>query len=333
MAVLATDRRIDKLIHLLASNATVVVPGPKIASEIGVTRSTVWMWIEKLRALGVEIKGHPSSGYQLKTLPDVLAPSLIRAELGGIELGHKIVHYFQTDSTNHIAFGLAAQDAPHGTLVVAEEQTAGRGRLGREWYSEKSSGIYASIILRPPLPPAAAPILTLMAGVAAHAAVSASTGLPVDIRWPNDLLVNGRKVCGILTEMSAELDRLHAVVLGIGINVNHRQMPEELKEIATSLRIEGNRFYPRVKILAALLKELEKHYRLLLEAGNGAIAARWEAASSFARNKRVRVRTDGQTIQALTSGLDPTGALRLRRDDGREELLVSGEVVEVKSES
>jgi len=254
-----TDRKIDKLIHLLVKNATVVVPGPKIASEIGVTRSTVWMWIEQLRGLGVQIKGVPSKGYQLAKLPDILAPSLIRPELGEIEMGHRLVHYFRVDSTNNIALSLAQEGAPHGTVVVAEEQTAGRGRFGRGWYSEKSSGIYTSVILRPPLSPAAAPAITLMAGLAAHRALSASTGLEFDIRWPNDLLVNGRKVCGILTEMSAELDRLHSVVLGIGINVNHREMSSELAPIATSLGIEAGKTFSRVNILVALLRELDRH--------------------------------------------------------------------------
>ncbi len=330
MAARTTDRKIDKLIYLLVKNATVVVPGPKIASEIGVTRSTVWMWIEKLRSLGVEIKGHPSSGYQLQKLPDILAPSLIRRELGENEIGHRIIHYFRTDSTNSVALGLSVNGAPHGTVVLAEEQTAGRGRFGRSWYSEKSTGIYASIILRPPLSPAAAPILTLMAGVAAHHAVSTSTGLAVDIRWPNDLLVNGKKVCGILTEMSAELDRLHAVVLGIGINVNHREMPAELKGIATSLRIEGRKHYSRAHILVTLLKQLERRYRLLLDQGSAAIAKDWAAASTYAQGKRIRVLSNSGEFQATTSGLEPSGALRVRRDDGREESLVSGEIVEVK---
>ncbi|PYV22856.1 MAG: biotin--[acetyl-CoA-carboxylase] ligase [Acidobacteria bacterium] len=151
---------------------------------------------------------------------------------------------------------LAAADkgrSAHGTVVVAEEQTAGRGRFGRTWYSEKSSGIYSSVIMRPPLSPASAPALTLMAGVAAHAAISSTTGLSVDIRWPNDLLINGKKVCGILTEMNAELDRLHSVVLGIGINVNHREMPPELGAIATSLRIETGKVYARAQVLVSLL--------------------------------------------------------------------------------
>jgi len=329
----ATDRRIDKLIQLLATNATVVVPGPKIASQIGVTRSTVWAWIEKLRSLGVEIKGHPSSGYQLQKLPDVLVPSLVRPELGEAEIGHKIIHYFRIDSTNNVALALAAksrQSSAHGTVVVAEEQTAGRGRFGRAWYSEKSSGIYCSVILQPPLSPAAAPALTLMAGVAARAAVSSTTGLAADIRWPNDLLINGRKVSGILTEMSAELDRLHAVVVGIGINVNHREMPPELKAIATSLRMETGKAYSRAHILVALLKELEQHYRLLLNEGSAAIARRWAAVSTYAQGKRIRVLVNSGGFVATTLGLEPSGALRIRREDGREESLVAGEVIEVK---
>ena len=210
--------------------------------------------------------------------------------------------------------------------MIAEEQTAGRGRMGRAWYSEKSSGIYASVLLRPPLSPAAAPILTLLAGVAARDAVRSVTGLPVDIRWPNDLLVNGKKVCGILTEMQAELDRLHKVVLGIGINVNHREMPEELRAIATSLALEGGQSYSRLQILVALLRELERYYHRLLKDGNAAITRRWAAASSYAEGKRVRIKTQGGELAATTAGLDSTGALKIRYDDGKEELFVAGEI-------
>jgi BirA family transcriptional regulator, biotin operon repressor / biotin---[acetyl-CoA-carboxylase] ligase len=326
----STERKIDRLITLLVKNAMVVVPGPKIASEIGATRSNVWQWIEKLRALGVEIKGHPASGYQLAKLPDILAPGLLQPELGEMEIGRKIVHYFRVTSTNSVTQKLAAEGAPHGTVVVAEEQTAGRGRFGRAWYSEKSSGIYLSVILRPPLAPAAAPALTLMAGIAAQRAVSVASGLPVDIRWPNDLLIRGKKVGGILTEMSAELDRLHWVVLGVGVNVNHREMPAELKSLATSLRIEGQKPYDRLSLAAALLKEIDRHYQALLQEGSAGIARAWEAASSFAHGRRVRVEAGGGSYVATTAGLDSTGALRVRREDGREELLVAGEVTEVK---
>jgi BirA family biotin operon repressor/biotin-[acetyl-CoA-carboxylase] ligase len=330
MPTATTDRRVDKLISLLVTNATVVLPGPKIAAEIGVARSTMWEWISKLRSLGVEIKGHHACGYQLVRIPDILVPGLVQPELAGNAIGHRMTHYFRTDSTNNVCWKLAAQGSPHGTVVVAEEQTAGRGRLGRSWYSEKSSGIYTSVLLRPPLSPAAAPVLTLLAGVAAHQAVTAVTGLAVDIRWPNDLLVNGKKVCGILTEIHAELDRLHAVVLGIGVNVNHAVMPAELKETATSLRIETRRRWSRVHLCIALLKELEKHYHLLLKEGSAALTKRWGEVSSFARGKRVRVVTSGGEFLATTAGLEPTGALRIRHDDGREESLVAGEIVEVK---
>jgi len=325
-----TDRRIDKLIRLLVENATVVVPGPKIAAEIGVTRATVWDWVEKLRSLGVEIRGHPATGYQLARLPDLLTSSLVRPELGEGAIGRRIVHFFRADSTNTIALRLASEGAEHGTVVVAEEQTAGRGRLGREWYSEKSSGIYVSVLLRPPLAPAAAPALTLMAGVAAQAAVERASGLVTDIRWPNDLLLNGKKLCGILTEMSAEVDRLHAVVIGIGINVNHREIPDELRAIATSLRMETGKTHSRVQVLAALLRELEHYYELLLQQGAAAIVERWTAVSTYARGKRIVVRTPSGEFQATTAGLESSGALRIRRDDGREEPLVAGEIAQVE---
>lgn len=330
MTIGPTDHKLDRLVHLLVRNATVVVPGPKIASEIGVSRSTVWEWIEKLRELGVAIKGHPRHGYQLEKLPDILAPSLVRAELPNAEIGHKVIHYFRTDSTNSAALELGAQAAPHGTVVIAEEQTAGRGRLGRKWYSEKSSGIYASIVLRPPLAPSTAPVLTLLAGVAAQNAVRAATGLSGDIRWPNDLLINGKKVCGILTEMRAEVDRLHMVVLGIGINVNQSSMPDELREIATSLALEGGRQYSRLHLLAELLRDIERYYHMLLNEGSAAIVREWSAASTYADGKRVRVRASRDDYSAVTSGLDASGALKVCRDDGRQELLVAAEITELK---
>ena len=325
-----TDHKIDRLVHLLVKNATVVMPGPKIASEIGVSRSTVWEWIEMLRTLGVAIKGHPRHGYQLEKLPDILVPSLVRAEIPHAEIGHKIIHYFRTESTNSVALQLDAGDGPHGTVVIAEEQTAGRGRLGRNWYSERSSGIYVSILLRPPLSPAAAPILTLLAGVAAQHAVRSATGLSTDIRWPNDLLINGKKVCGILTEMKAEVDRLHLVVIGIGINVNNSRMPDELTEIATSLSLEGGRQYSRLHILAELLRDVERYYHMLLKEGHEAIVREWSGVSSYAEGKRVRVTVPGSEFFGVTTGLDTSGALKLRRDDGRQELLLAGEITELR---
>jgi BirA family transcriptional regulator, biotin operon repressor / biotin---[acetyl-CoA-carboxylase] ligase len=325
-----TDRRIDKLVQLLVKNATVVVPGKRLADEIGVPRRTIYFWIERMRELGVDVRGIPGNGFQLRKLPDILLPSLIRPDLGDHQIGHRIRHYFRTDSTNDVALSLVLEGAPHGTVVVAEEQVAGRGRFGRSWYSEKATGIYTSVILRPELAPSAAPIITLMAGLAAHGAVTEATSMGVDIRWPNDLLINGKKVCGILTEMNADVDRIHGVVLGLGINVNHRQMPAELGAIGTSLRIEGGKYYSRARLFVALLQKLEQYYRLLLDDGNKAITERWAAISTYARAKRIRVTTRSGEFLATTSGLDTTGALLVRRDDGQEDRLLSGEIVEVR---
>jgi BirA family transcriptional regulator, biotin operon repressor / biotin---[acetyl-CoA-carboxylase] ligase len=325
-----TDRRMDKLIHLLSRNATVVLPGPKIAEQIGAPRSTVWEWIEKLRAHGVEIKGFPSTGYRMQTLPDLLLPSLIREELMGNEIGHKIVHYFRTGSTNDEALKAATTGAPHGTVFVAEEQTSGRGRLGRVWFSEKASGIYCTVLLRPPLPPAAAPVLTLMAGLAAQRAIRHATDLVADIRWPNDLLLTGHKVAGILTEMNAEVDRVHAVVIGFGINVNHSQMPEELRAIASSLRLEGGRTYSRIQVLVSLLKELQALYHQTLREGSVPIVKQWAQVSSFASGKHVRVKRNGQESTAITRGLRADGSLLVQFGDGPEEALVTGEITELK---
>ena len=190
----ATDRRIDRLLGLLVDNATVVVSGAKIARQVGVSRSAVWRWVGTLRGLGVRIKGHPKTGYQLETVPDILVPELLQPRLKGTPFGRRLHHFFKTDSTNAVALRLAAEDEPHGTLVIAEEQTAGRGRLGRAWHSEKTSGIYLSIILRPELAPQQAPLLTLVAGLAARDAVVAGTGLARGLRRASGPLARRKKV-------------------------------------------------------------------------------------------------------------------------------------------
>ncbi|MBI3485107.1 MAG: biotin--[acetyl-CoA-carboxylase] ligase, partial [Acidobacteria bacterium] len=251
-----TDRRIDALLALLAENSLMVISGAKMAREIGVTRSTVWRWVEKLRSLGVKVKGHPRSGYQVERLPDVLVPQLLRSGLHGTMFGKRIHHFFKTDSTNAAALRLGQDDEPHGALVIAEEQTAGRGRAGRSWLSEKTSGIYVSVLLRPTLSPMHAPLLTLMAGLAVRDAVAEQTGLAPDIRWPNDLLLSGKKFCGILTEMHAEPDRVRYVVIGIGLNVNHTRLPAEIEKLATSLHLETGRSHTRLELLIRLLRQL-----------------------------------------------------------------------------
>ena len=234
-----TDRRLDALLTLLAENSTIVISGAKIAKEIGVTRQQVWRWIEKLREVGVRVKGHAATGYHIERAPDILAAQLLSHRLYGTPFARRIYHFFKIDSTNTVAMQLGEQGEPHGAVVLAEEQTAGRGRAGRKWVSEKSAGIHCTVLLRPPIPPAHAPLLTLVAGLAARDAAAEELDAAPDIRWPNDLLVHGRKFSGILTEMHAEPDRVHYAVVGIGINVNQTKMPPELEDIATSLA-DGN---------------------------------------------------------------------------------------------
>jgi len=324
-----TDRRIDALLALLAENPMIVISGAKIAREIGVTRSTVWRWVTQLRALGVRVKGHPRSGYQIERVADVLVPKLLRARLHGCGLGKRVYHFFKTDSTNRVALELGHAGEPHGTIVLAEEQTAGRGRAGRSWHSEKSSGIYLTLLLRPTIPPADAPLVTLMAGLAAREAIAEQTGLDRDVRWPNDRLLGGKKVSGILTEMHAEPDQVKFVIVGIGINVNHAKFPEELEPIATSLRLAMGKQHSRLELLVKLLRALERHYNQFLAEGAGPVVEEFARVSSYARGKRVRISTANETYVGTTAGLEANGLLRVEREDGRTAVVISGDVSEV----
>jgi BirA family transcriptional regulator, biotin operon repressor / biotin---[acetyl-CoA-carboxylase] ligase len=330
-----TDRRIDALLTLLAENATIVVNGAKIAKEIGVTRQQVWRWVEKLRALGVRVKGHPRTGYHIERVPDILAPQMLSHRLYGTPFARRIHHFFKVDSTNSVAMQLGAAGEPHGTIVLAEEQTAGRGRAGRTWASEKSAGIYCSVLLRPAISPAHAPLLTLVAGLAARDATAEELDTQPDIRWPNDLVVNHggrngvRKFCGILTEMHAEPDRVHYAVVGIGVNVNQTKMPESLREIATSLRIETGKPHSRLELLIRLLRHLNRYYNQFLTEGSVPILRRFAEVSSYFKGKHVRITTAKETFTGKTTGLDANGLLRVARDDGRgTESVISGDVAE-----
>jgi BirA family transcriptional regulator, biotin operon repressor / biotin---[acetyl-CoA-carboxylase] ligase len=323
-----TDRRIDSLLALLADNAMIVISGAKIAREIGVSRNTVWRWIEKLRALGVRVKGHPRSGYQIEEVPDILAPKIMHRRLHPGALGKRIYHFFKIDSTNSVAMALGERDEPHGTVVIAEEQTAGRGRAGHIWHSEKTSGIYMTVLLRPPISPQQAPLITLVAGLAVREAIIEQTGLTPDLRWPNDLLFGRKKFCGILTEMNAEQDQIHFVAVGIGINVNHERIPDDLAKIATSLRIETGRAQSRVELVARLLRHLDSYYNRFVAEGPEAIVARFSEVSSYAKGKRVRIESPSETYTGTTEGLEPGGLLRVKRSDGRILPVIAGTLSE-----
>jgi BirA family transcriptional regulator, biotin operon repressor / biotin---[acetyl-CoA-carboxylase] ligase len=323
-----TDRHIDALLALLADNTMIVISGSKIAREIGVTRGTVWNWIQKLRALGVRVKGHPRTGYQIEKVPDVLVPKVLRRRISPAPLGKRIHHFFKIDSTNSVAMALGERGEPHGTVVIAEEQTAGRGRAGHTWHSEKTNGIYMTVLLRPSIPPQQAPVITLAAGLAVREAILELIDIAPDLRWPNDLLIGRKKFCGILTEMNAEQDQIHFVAVGIGINVNHERIPPELSAIATSLKIETKRALSRVEIVARLLWRLDSYYNLFLKEGAEAIVARFSECSSYARGKRVRIEAGSETYTGTTEGLEPNGLLRVRRDDGRIAPVIAGTLSE-----
>ena len=314
--------RLGQIVRLLMENATVVASGTKIAEEIGASRSEVWRLVQQLRSLGVEIAGHPATGYQLKAVPDLLLPDMLAAALKGTVFGADVHrnfhHYYKIGSTNVEAMESAAAGAREGSVFVAEEQTAGRGRGAHQWESAASAGIYCSVVLRPALPPSEAMVLSLAAGLAVHSAVQQiDANATPDLKWPNDLLINGKKFCGILTEMNAEPTRVRYIVVGIGINVNHATFPAELQPIATSLRLASGTEWSRVELCAALLKSLDREYRDLLEkpAAHESILRRFQERSSMVHGRQVLVEENGG-FEGVTEGLDPRGFLQVRTADG-----------------
>ena len=323
-----TDRRLAGLLTLLAENATIVISGARIAKEIGVSRSTVWRWVERLRGLGVKVKGQTATGYFLEQFPDILTPDILKQRLRGSLFGKRVFHFFKTDSTNRVALDLGHAGEPEGAVVLAEEQTAGRGRTGRKWHSERAAGIYVTLLLRPKLAPVQAPLLTMMAGLSAHSAVQALTGLAVDLKWPNDLLIRGKKLGGILTEMHAEPVQIRFVIVGIGVNVNQEKFPGELANVATSLRAETGKPQSRMELLVRLLREFESDYNRFLREGVASVVARFESASSYARGKRVRVTNGTESYVGTTAGLGPDGLLQVELDGGQVMTVIAGDVAE-----
>ena len=240
--------------------------------------------------------------------------------------GHVIHRFEELETTMLEATTLAEEDAPEGTLVIAEEQTAGRGRLGRSWVSAPGVGLYFSIVLRPSMPAAQSAILTLAIGLGVARGIGEACGIQCDIRWPNDVLLNGKKCSGILVEMAADDERIRYAVAGVGINVNQAEMPAELADTATSLRIETGGEYVREVVLDKVLRNSERYYEMFLERGPRAIVNAFSRASSYARGKRVAIETGKEVIVGTTAGLDGAGVLLLKRDDGSLEPILAGSV-------
>jgi BirA family biotin operon repressor/biotin-[acetyl-CoA-carboxylase] ligase len=311
-------------------HATVVVSGTKIAQEISSNRSEVWRLIQQLRGLGVDVAGHPATGYRLRSVPDLLLPEIMGPLLRGTVFDTQLHHFYKIGSTNTAAMAAAAEGAVEGSVFLAEEQTAGRGRGAHFWQSARSAGIYCSVVLRPALPPSDVLMLALAAGLAVRAAIErVDARVSADLKWPNDVLIAGRKVCGILTEMNAEVTRVRYVVVGIGINVNQANFPKELQGEATSLRLATGSEWSRVELAAALLKSLDREYRLLVGHADArqSILRRFAEQSSWVRGKQVRIEENGAQIEGMTEGLDERGFLQVRTAQGLQTVL-SGSVRE-----
>jgi BirA family biotin operon repressor/biotin-[acetyl-CoA-carboxylase] ligase len=301
------------------------ISGERLATSLGLSRAAVWKRIKRLQALGYAIVGSPRKGYRLLAIPDKLLPGEIATGLKVRRLKGPIHHFETLPSTNDLAKELAASQAPEGTLVVAEGQSRGRGRLGREWSSPPGAGLYVSVLLRPPLPPSDLPQITLTAAVAVVRALKRATGVAPGIKWPNDLILAGKKLGGILTEMETESDQIRHLVLGLGLNVNNREFPAEIRDLATSLALVTGRSFSRLAILKAWLEELESLYQLFLGREFARILAEWKeytvTLGQFVRVRQGPVEISGQALEVA-----PDGALLIETRTGEIVRVTSGEI-------
>jgi len=307
------------------------VSGAEMSRRLGISRTAVWKHIVALRDAGFVVEAVPSRGYRLRAAPDLLLPSEIQRGLTTGFVGRDIHHFESIDSTNRVALSLAEEGAAEGTSVVAEAQTAGRGRLGRSWFSPARVNLYASVILRPSLPMAQAAQVVLVGAVAAARAIASLYDGPPDtpprIKWPNDILIGGRKVSGTLVETASQGELLRHLVLGIGINVNlaEKDLPEDIRGIATSLAIACGHPVPRVELARRLFGEIEAAYLRFRQEGFRRLAAEYASLSEM-WGKPVRVTLTRGSIEGIAEGLEPDGALRLRLPTGSAERILAGDV-------
>jgi len=317
----------DEILKTLRASSSPSISGEEIGRRLRVSRTAIWKRIRHLRLLGYEIDASTRSGYRLIRSPDLLTPSEVRSGLKTKRMG-KVIHYFQIlDSTNSKAYELALQGAKEGEVVIAESQNRGRGRLGRDWFSPPFLNLYLSVILRPRIPPHQASLITLMAAVATAEAIEKYSGLKPSIKWPNDILLGDRKVAGLLNEIQSEMDRVHFIILGIGMNLNVDEsvFPKEIRSIATSLKIEKGETILRKGFLQDLLKGLEDWYEIFLKAGGERILKAWREKARI-KGRPVRVTSFGQTLSGMAIDVDSDGALILKTDDGSQKKIVAGDV-------
>jgi len=315
----------DKIINIL-KKSTEYLSGEEMSRQLKMSRSAIWKHIEESRKDGYDIVAVPHLGYRLLSSPDKLLPREIQFKLNTRFIGQKIFYHEALRSTMENAFRLAMENEPEGTVVCAETQTKGKGRLGRHWSSPKGKGIYMSIILRPKLFPTDVAKLTLLSAVAVAEAVKNVTGIQAKIKWPNDLLIDGKKIAGILTEMSGEMDRVHFVIVGVGLNVNTVQ--SALPDCATSIKCEWKKTCSRVLLIQEILRSIEHWYDEFCKNGFTKVSEQWQEYSATL-GKRIKIEDPSGDIEGQAIGIDENGGLIIRSDSGLTLKKMTGDVVQI----
>ena len=318
----------DQLLLYLKENQGNWVSGELISNNLAVSRSAIWKHIGKLKEEGYVIESAPKKGYLLSKDSDPITADEIRKGLCTKVFGKQnIIYLKETDSTNTRAKELAAQGAPEGTLIIAEKQTNGRGRRGRNWFSPPGGGIYCSLILRPTMQPGETPRITLMTAVVLAETLIFLMKLKLRIKWPNDILVNGKKLAGILTEISTEMDAVNYIVVGLGLNVNTRfeNFPKEIKKTATSILIETGNRTPRIKLIQNYLKLYEQYYDMFKKNNFKPIMSRWRELADII-GKQIKVNVIGKTHIGEVVDVDNDGVLILKDDQGMLQRIFSGDI-------
>jgi len=321
-----------KILTALRKNPTHAVSGAELSQRLSVTRSAIWARIEELRSLGYEIEASPHGGYRLLSVPDVLHADDLLSQVQGNEIIGRDIRVFQeTGSTNDVIEKLARDGVPEGVVVFAESQTKGRGRLGRKWISPPRKGLWFSVLLRPELRPAAATQLTVAAATALVRAIRNRAHVEPQIKWPNDILLNRKKIAGVLTELSAELDQIKYVILGVGVDVNltANDLSADLRKTATSLRIETGHTFRRAELAAAILSELDKDYARIRKNAFSSVAEEWERHCGTLGHQ-VAINMGTRVVEGRAESLDENGALLLRTDHGHLERIIGGDVTVLK---
>jgi BirA family biotin operon repressor/biotin-[acetyl-CoA-carboxylase] ligase len=317
-----------QILNALRAAGDGAVSGADLSQKLHVSRAAVWARIEDLRSLGYDIEASPHRGYRLLSAPDVLHADDLISRLGKTRVIGRDIRVFQeTTSTNDVIEKLARDGVEEGVVVFAEAQTRGRGRLGRKWTSPAKGGLWFSVLLRPGLRLQEATRLSVASATALRRAIESQTGLKPEIKWPNDILIQGKKVAGILTELSAELDRVKYVVLGIGVDVNLSQgdFPAELRKLATSLSAELGKPVSRSELAVAILRELDRDYARVASGQFEAVADEWEEHGTTI-GREVTIRTGDRRIRGRAESLGEDGALLLRTEHGHLERIIGGDV-------